>query len=132
MAQKILVVDDDPIMHRVLQQYLEREGYAMTSARSGAEAIELANRERFHLIVLDVRMAEMDGLTVLSHLKESEATKAIPVIIATVNADHLTKTQSKATGAAAFLTKPFRPAQLLAEIKRLLPESRAGSDPAAN
>jgi len=122
MAQKILVVDDDPIMHRVLQQYLAREGYQMISAKDGPEAIALATRERPHLIILDVRMAEMDGLEVLGRLKEAEATNGIPVIIATVNADHLTQLQSETSGAAAFLTKPFRPAQLLAEIKRLLPK----------
>ena len=123
--QRILVVDDDPVMHGVLQQYLTREGYRMTSAKSGSEALTLATLEPPRLIILDINMKEMDGIEVLTRLKETEATKAIPVIIATVNADHLTKLQSQCTGAAAFLTKPFKPAQLLAEIKRLLPETGA-------
>lgn len=119
------MVDDDPVMHGVLQQYLTREGYRMASAKSGSEALTLATLEPPLLIILDINMKEMDGIEVLARLKETEATKAIPVIIATVNADHLTKLKSQCTGASAFLTKPFKPAQLLAEIKRLLPETGA-------
>ncbi len=122
MAQTILVVDDDPIMHRVLQHYLERNGYEMINANNGREAIELATKRLPQLIVLDVRMPEMGGLEALRQLKETEATKAIPVIVVTVNADRLTQMESQISGAAAFIVKPFRPAQLLAEIKRLAPD----------
>lgn len=121
MAQKVLVVDDDPIMHRVLKHYLERNGYEMVSATNGLQAIELAVRELPSLIVLDVRMPEMSGLAALRRLKESPSTKAIPVIVVTVHDDRLTRMESQVSGAAAFLTKPFRPAELLAEIKKQLP-----------
>ena len=121
MAQTVLVVDDDPIMHRVLKLYLERNGYEMISANNGREAIELAGRELPRLIVLDVRMPEMGGLATLRQLKEAAATKAIPVIVVTVHSDRLTRMEAEASGAAAFLAKPFRPAQLLAEIKGLAP-----------
>jgi CheY-like chemotaxis protein len=131
MPQKVLVVDDDPIMHRVLGHYLGRKGYQMINASSGRQAIELANRELPQLIVLDVRMPEMSGLAALRQLKESESTKNIPVIVVTVNSDRLTHMESEISGAAAFLAKPFRPAQLLEEIKRLLPaedEPKAAED----
>jgi CheY-like chemotaxis protein len=121
MAQKILVVDDDPIMHRVLKHYLERNGYEMLSASSGREGIQLATHELPQVIVLDVRMPEMSGLVALRHLKDIGSTKAIPVIVVTVNADRLTQMESQVSGAASFLAKPFRPADLLAEIKRLVP-----------
>src|SRR6266853_6167395 len=120
MAQTILVVDDDPIMHRVLKHYLERNGYQMITARNGHQAIELATRELPQLIVLDVRMPEMSGLAALRQLKETQSTKSIPVIVVTVHADRLTHMESQISGAAAFLAKPFSPAQLLAEIKRLI------------
>lgn len=121
MAYKVLVVDDDPFMHRALAQYLGRAGYQVCKARNGREALAVALHDSPNLIVMDVRMEEMDGLTALRKLKETEATKAIPVIVTTVNADHLTQLESEVSGAALFLTKPFSPAQLLTEIKRLLP-----------
>jgi CheY-like chemotaxis protein len=120
MAQKILVVDDDPIMHRVLKLYLERKGYQLLDASNGLEALELATRELPHLIVLDVRMPEMGGLAALRQLKETESTRQIPVIVVTVSADRMTHMESEFFGAATFLAKPFRPAELLAEIKRLI------------
>lgn len=126
MAQKVLVVDDDPIMHRVLKHYLERNGYEMSNASDGRQAIDLATRELPDLIVLDVRMPEMSGLAALRQLKETQSTKAIPVIVVTVHADRLTHMESQVSGAAAFLAKPFRPAELLAEIKRLLPPGSTG------
>jgi len=121
MPCKVLVVDDDPIMHRVLKHYLERQGYESAVASNGLQAIDLATRELPDLIVLDVRMPDMSGLAALRRLKESEATKAIPVIVVTVNADRATHLESQVSGAAAFLSKPFRPAELLALIQQLLP-----------
>lgn len=125
MAQKVLVVDDDPVMHRVLKHYLERNGYEMLSASSGLQAIELAGREQPRLIVLDVRMPEMSGLAALRRLKEADLTRDIPVIVVTVNADRLTHMESEVSGAAGFMAKPFRPAELLAEIRRLVPREPA-------
>lgn len=121
MTQKVLVVDDDPIMHRVLRQYLERNGYQMIDADNGRAAIETAIRELPQVILLDVRMPEMSGLAALRELKENEITKDIPVIVVTVNADRLTLMESQVSGASAFLAKPFRPSELMGEIKRLVP-----------
>jgi CheY-like chemotaxis protein len=121
MAHTILVVDDDPITQRVLQHYLTRTGHNILSASNGREAIEVALRELPQLIILDVMMPEMGGLTALRQLKELDATKSIPVIIVTVQAAPLTQLEAEASGAALFITKPFSPTQLLAAINRLLP-----------
>jgi CheY-like chemotaxis protein len=122
MSHTILVVDDDPITQRVLQHYLTRTGHYILSASNGREAIEIAKRELPQLIILDVMMPEMGGLTALRHLKEMDATKSIPVIIVTVQAAPLTQLEAEASGAALFITKPFSPTQLLGGIKRLLPQ----------
>jgi putative two-component system response regulator len=127
MAPKVLVADDDPIMHRVLQQYLERNGFEMISAGNGHQAVEFAARELPNVIVLDVRMPELGGLAALRQLKETEATKSIPVVIVTVNDDRVTQMESQVSGAAAFLSKPFRPAELLEHIKRLIPKPSGGA-----
>jgi CheY-like chemotaxis protein len=121
MPHTILIVDDDPVMQRVLRHYLERLEYRTISAQNGREAVELATRERPQLIVLDVMMPEMGGLTALRNLKELNATKDIPVIVVTVQAAPLTQLEAESSGAALFITKPFSPAQLLGEIRRLLP-----------
>src|SRR5437868_15533480 len=120
---KILVVDDEPIVHRLLQHHLERAGYEMIGATNGREALELASTQSPQLIVMDVMMAEMDGLTALRSLKKEDDTKEIPVIMITANSHYVTQQESEAAGASLFLTKPFSPSQLLNEIRRLVPGS---------
>jgi len=122
MSQTILVVDDDPITQGVMQHYLGRTGYQVLTARNGREAIELAKRELPQLIILDMMMPEMGGLTALRELKEIDATRAIPVMILTVQTAPVAQLEAESSGAALFMTKPFSPAQLLGEIRRLLPE----------
>ena len=119
--QTILLVDDDPIVHWVLQQYLGRAGYEVSTASDGRAALDVVRNNRPDLIILDVRMSEVDGLETLKALKKDEATKAIPVMMMTVNADQFTKAESELYGAAVFMTKPFSPALLLSEVGRLLP-----------
>src|SRR5882757_1228245 len=120
MAKKILVVDDEPYMHRLMQHHLVRAGYELVAARNGREAIESVQRDKPDLVIMDVMMAEMDGISALKALKNADATRDIPVIMLTASAHDLTKEISEAAGAAAFFTKPFSPTHLLAEIKRLL------------
>jgi DNA-binding response OmpR family regulator len=120
-VQTILLVDDDPIVHWVLQQYLGKAGYEISTANNGRVALEMVRDTRPDLIILDVRMSEIDGLDTLKALKKEEATKSIPVMMMTVSADEFTKMESEMYGAAVFMTKPFSPALLLSEVRRLLP-----------
>ena len=121
MAHTVLVVDDDPLTQRVLQHYLERAGYQMLSANNGRDAIKQARRDSPQLIILDVMMPDMDGWTVLKKLKKTEATKAIPVILLSANADLMAKEESSRSGATLVLVKPISAEQLLAVIRRLVP-----------
>jgi CheY-like chemotaxis protein len=123
MTKQILVVDDDPLMHRLFQHHLERAGYQVLAANNGREALEIVSRHPPQLIVMDIMMPDVDGLAALRELKKEEATKSIPVIVITANSHHLTRKESEACGAAIFLTKPFSPTQLLNEIRRLVPEA---------
>ena len=120
MPKKILVVDDEPFMHVFMGHHLTRAGYEVVAARNGREGLEKAAAEKPDLVVMDVMMAEMDGLAALRELKQAGTTQKIPVIMITTSAQTLTREESEASGAALFLTKPFSPTQLVHEIKRLV------------
>jgi CheY-like chemotaxis protein len=124
MAQTVLVVDDDPVVHWVLRRLLEGMGYQLARANNGREALALAARDLPQLIILDVLMPEMGGLTVLRQLKEAEATKGIPVIVLTSLAQRTTQLEAAGSGADYFLSKPFTEAQLMTALRQLLPEPK--------
>ena len=113
MTKQIMVVDDDPLMHRLFQHHLEKAGYQMVSAKTGREALDLAARQAPNLIVMDIMMPDMDGLEALRELKKGEATKAIPVVVITANGHYMARKESEQCGAAVFLTKPFSPPEML-------------------
>jgi CheY-like chemotaxis protein len=120
MSTKILIVDDEPHMLRVTELSIKKGGYEIVIGRNGREALELAAREKPSLIVMDVSMPEMDGLTALTQLKANPETAKIPVIMLTVRGQAMARQQAEQSGAAVYLTKPFSPSQLLAEVRRLL------------
>jgi CheY-like chemotaxis protein len=121
MTKQILVVDDDPLMHRLIQHHLEKAGYQMVSAKTGREGLDMAARQPPDLIVMDIMMPDMDGLEALRELKKGDATKIIPVIVITANGHHMARKESEQSGASVFLTKPFSPTQLVTEIRRFVP-----------
>jgi CheY-like chemotaxis protein len=123
MTPTILIVDDEAHMLRVTELSLKRGGYALIIARNGREAIEVAERLRPALIVMDVQMPEMDGLTALKLLKESQSTASIPVVMLTARGHAMTRTEAEGAGAADFLTKPFSPTQLLYKVQQLIAQS---------
>jgi len=121
MPNTVLIVDDDPLTTRVLRYYLERAGYHIIGGSSGREAMKMAKSDLPKLIILDVMMPDMDGWEVLKRLQANEATKAIPVILLSGNAELMQKEESLNSGATALLVKPINPEQLLTVIRRLLP-----------
>jgi two-component system OmpR family response regulator len=121
MQQSVLVVDDDPLTRRVLQHYLAQAGYQVFSANNGCDAIKLANSKSPQLIILDVMMPDMDGWTALKQIQQTEAGKAIPVVLLSGNADLVAKEESLHSGAASVLVKPVRAEQLLSLIRGLMP-----------
>ena len=119
----VLMVDDESLMHLLYKQHVEKAGYQLLTARSAQEGLGIAILEKPSLIVLDIYLGSQDGLAVLRALKVLPETRAIPVIIFSgvgLRSHHAFHTESLNAGAAAFLTKPISPAQLLTEIKRLV------------
>jgi two-component system alkaline phosphatase synthesis response regulator PhoP/two-component system response regulator VicR len=116
----ILVVDDETHIRRLVQVNLERVGHTTVHAGDGVAALELIQRERFDLIVLDVMMPRMDGFEVLKRLKSELSTRDIPVIMLTAKAQDVDVFRGWTSGADLYLTKPFNPLELLSFVKRIL------------
>src|SRR5579859_3964614 len=113
----ILVVDDDVRMQRLVRVNLERAGYRVVTTDSGAGALECAELDAPDLIILDVMMPLMDGLTCLGRLREFSD---VPVILLTAKGEEHDKVQGLDLGADDYLTKPFGPAELLARVRAVL------------
>ncbi len=113
---RILLVDDEPTNLRVLRHILQ-EHYALSFARSGEAALDLANAEDIDLILLDVMMPNMTGIEVCEELKKNPATKDIPVIFVTALRDSVDEEKGFEIGAVDYITKPVVPAIVLARVK---------------
>ena len=120
---KILIVDDDPLMHLLFKRHLEREGYELLTARDGVEAVEIAGQTKPDLILMDVMMPAKDGLAAVRELKSNAQLRDVPIIVITANVEYydVLGREATSTGASVLLTKPLSPARLLAEVRRLLP-----------
>ena len=129
MPSKILVADDQLHMLRLMQHTLEPEGYRVLQARDGQEMIETALRETPDLVIMDVMMPKVDGLTALRRLKKEKTTRGIPVIILTSSVPGLMRQEAEFSGADLILTKPFSSTLLRQEIRRLLSTVQVEREP---
>ena len=119
MNRKILAVDDEKHILRLVQINLEKAGYAVVTGSNGQEAVEVARREKPDLIVMDVMMPVMDGFEALKTLKADPKTENIPVIMLTAKAQDADVFHGWQSGADLYLTKPFNPLELLTFVKRI-------------
>ncbi|MBI4761277.1 MAG: response regulator transcription factor [Chloroflexota bacterium] len=127
MAKTIMVVDDEKRLVSLVESYLTQEGYRVVSAYNGAEALTVAQKEKPDLIILDVMMPEMDGY---EFMRRHRAEHNTPIILLTARVDDEEKVIGLEVGADDYITKPFRPRELMARVKAVL--RRAGErEPAA-
>lgn len=115
---KILIVDDDPDILTVIQRLLETDGHESVTAEDGLKALELVKRQPFDLIISDLRMPSMDGMSLLREVKTIRP--SLPVILVTAYASAETASESVKLGAAAYLFKPFKVKELLDAVGRAL------------
>jgi pilus assembly protein CpaE len=121
MAAKILVVDDDPNVQRLLTYTLKQEGYEVLVASDGAEGFRLWGAETPALILLDIMLPKLDGYQVAARIRAEEGSVAhVPIIMLTAEREVEQKVKGLRAGADDYLIKPFHPAELLARIKSLL------------
>jgi DNA-binding response OmpR family regulator len=124
MAPKILVVDDEKRLVALVEAYLHQEGYGVVTASNGLEALHLARQEKPDLILLDIMMPEMDGFAfVQAHRREAET----PIILLTARVDEEDHVIGLELGADDYVTKPFRPRELVARVRAVL--RRMGKGP---
>jgi pilus assembly protein CpaE len=121
MAAKILVVDDDPNVQRLLQYTLKQEGYDVVTASDGAEGYRMWDAEAPDLILLDVMLPKLDGYQVAAKIRADEGPSThVPIIMLTAEREVEQKVRGLRAGADDYLIKPFHPAELMARIKSLL------------
>lgn len=118
MDATILIVEDEVGIVRSLQDRLRKEGYGVSSARDGVSGLELATRETFDLIILDIMLPKQSGLTVCEKLRQSGST--VPILMLTARRQTVDKVVGLRTGADDYLTKPFQMEELLARVHALL------------
>src|SRR5256885_1632091 len=123
-ARKVLLVDDEDSLRRVVKDLLERDGYIVSEARDGVQALDQVDRVGPDIIVLDLNMPGLDGYGVLSHLRSRPATADIPVIVLTAKSDEDNEVRVFELGADDFLTKPFRARALSARLEAVLGRRR--------
>lgn len=119
MAKKILVVDDERHIVRLVEVNLTRAGYDVVSAYDGVEALEKVAEDIPDMIVLDVMMPRMDGFEVLKNLQADPKYKDIPVIMLTAKAQDADIFKGWQSGVSSYLTKPFNPKELLVFVQRI-------------
>ncbi len=120
----VLVVDDDGDAVEILCRMLGMQKLRTIPARSGAECLEIARAQPVDVILLDVNMPGMDGLTVCTELARDQRTRAIPVVLITARDDHETRLAGMKLGVSEFLTKPVNKSELVARVRSQL-EGRA-------
>lgn len=118
---RILLVEDDPDIQRMVQLSLKFQGgHAVSVASGGREGLGKAQADKPDLILLDVMMPEMDGYEVCAHLKADPDTRAIPVIFLSARAQHAEIQKGRDLGAAGYLVKPFDPMTLASQLEAIL------------
>lgn len=120
MAKTILVVDDSSSMRQVVGMALKGGGYEVIEACDGKDALAKLSGQKIHLVISDVNMPNMDGITFVQELKKIAAYKFMPVIMLTTEGSDEKKKAGQAAGAKAWVVKPFQPQQLLAVVSKLL------------
>lgn len=117
---KILIIDDSPLITDMTKEMLEAGGYQVIIANDGMAGLEKAREEKPNLILLDVMMPKMDGFQVCRMLKFDEDYKDIPIIMLTARGQAKDKEMGTQVGANDFITKPYQPEDLLAKVKKYL------------
>ncbi len=121
MKKNLLIVDDSAFLQALLRDRLEVEGFLVSQAFDGLQALNMVKDRRYDLVLLDVKMPGLNGFEVCRRIKADPATKDTPVMFLTVMAQKADVEEGLASGAQAYFTKPYESEDLISEIKKLVP-----------
>ncbi len=120
MAKTIMIVDDSVTLRQVVSIALRNAGYDVIEGADGKDALAKLTGQKVHLVISDVNMPNMDGITFVTELKKLPAYKFTPVIMLTTEAGEDKKASGQAAGAKAWVVKPFKPEQMLTAVSKLI------------
>lgn len=130
MSQRILVVDDDKQIVRLVKTYLEEANYRVLTAFDGEDALRVIRFERPDLIVLDLQLPKQDGCEITRKIRADEKLQTIPILMLTARVDDTDKILGLELGADDYLTKPFNPREVVARVRAILRRANKNSAPA--
>jgi two-component system chemotaxis response regulator CheY len=119
MAKRVLAVDDSKTMRDMVSFTLKREGFEVVEADDGVSGIEASADGEFDLVISDINMPRMDGITMIGKLREVPKFRSTPMLILTTESDQTKKAAGKAAGATGWIVKPFDPDQLIDVVRRV-------------
>jgi DNA-binding NarL/FixJ family response regulator len=121
--KRLMLVDDDPNLIVLVKDYLEFRGYDVLTAENGRQALELLQKTIPDLIICDVMMPEMDGYTLVEHIREDPRTEWVPVLFLSAKGQSQDKVKGLTTGADVYMVKPFEPEELVAQVESSLKQA---------
>jgi len=124
MSSRVLIVEDEPDIRELVVHHLKREGYQVSAAASGEEALRQVQAAPPDLVLLDLMMPAMDGLEVCRRLRQDPATASLPIVMLTAKGDEVDRVLGLEIGADDYVVKPFSPKELLARVRAVLRRSR--------
>ena len=120
MSKTVMIVDDSASLRQVVSIALKGAGYTVLEGKDGLDALSKLKGQKVHLIISDVNMPRMDGITFVRETKKLPAYKFTPIIMLTTESQESKKQEGQAAGAKAWVVKPFQPAQMLAAVSKLI------------
>jgi DNA-binding response OmpR family regulator len=128
MTKKILVIEDDPAISRLVDYSLRHEGYAVITATNGLEGIRKARQEGPDLVILDVMLPGMDGFEICHRLRDEPDTAQLPILMFSAKAQEVDKNTGLKVGADDYLPKPAAPAEIVGRVGKLLAKKKSTAE----
>lgn len=119
MSRKALIVDDSVTMRKMVGMTLENEKFEVISAENGVDALSKVGQEKIDVMVVDINMPEMDGITLIKELRANPLYKATPILVLTTESGDQIKQQGREVGASGWIVKPFSPDVLISAVNKV-------------
>lgn len=126
--EKVLIVEDDKHIAKLVKYNLDKAGFETSVAKNGEEALSFIDKEEIHLVILDIMLPGMDGFEVCKEMKKEDRFKAIPIIMLTAKGEETDRVVGFELGADDYVVKPFSPRELVLRVKAILKRKRPSEE----